>query len=143
MSRIFDFEPALLKAMAQKPYGTLLGPRRPPDQVGGFYNLSLAPWAIVLLAPSKEVLAPIIRFRTIYFISGILVILLVLFLNQTVVKKRVRFLRAVSSAAGQVARGRYGKPLPVQGHDEIAQLTRSFNTMMDTLKKTDRGTSEE
>ena len=137
------FELALLKAMAQKPYGTLLGPRRPPDQVGGFYRLSLAPWTVVLFAPSKEALAPIIRFRTIYFISGVLVILLVLFLNQTVVEKMVRSLRAVSSAAGQVARGRYGKPLPVQGHDEIAQLTRSFNTMMDTLKKTDRGISEE
>ncbi|MCP4575629.1 MAG: HAMP domain-containing protein [Deltaproteobacteria bacterium] len=136
------FELALLKAMTQKPYGTLLGPRRPPDQVGGFYNLSLAPWTIVLLAPSKEVLAPIIRFRNIYFISGVLVILLVLFLNQTVVEKMVRSLRAMSGAAGQVARGRYGKPLPVQGHDEIAQLTESFNTMMEVLKKTDRGTSE-
>lgn len=136
------FELALLKAMTQKPYGTLLGPLRPPERVGGFYRLSLAPWTVVLFAPVKEVLAPIIRFRNIYFVIGILVILLVLFLNQTVVEKMVRSLRAVSSAAGQVAGGRYGKPLPVQGHDEIAQLTRSFNTMVEDLKKTDRGSSE-
>ncbi len=137
------FELALLKAITQNPYGTLLGPRRPPDQVGGFYKLSLAPWTVVLFAPCKKVLAPIIRFRNIYFVSGILVILLVLFLNQTVVEKMVRSFTAISSAAGQVARGRYGKPLPVQGHDEIAQLTRSFNTMVEALKKTDRGTAEE
>lgn len=136
------FELALLKAMAQKFYGTLLGPRRPPDQVGGFYRLSLAPWTFVLFAPCKEVLAPIIRFRNIYFVSGILVILSVLFLNQRVVGKMIRSFTAISSAAGQVARGRYGKPLPIHGHDEIAQLTRSFNTMVEALRKTDRGTSE-
>jgi adenylate cyclase len=131
------FELALLKAMTQKPYGTLLGPRRPPDQVGGFYRLSLAPWTVVLFAPGKEVLAPIIRFRNIYFISGILVILSILFLNQTVVGKMVRAFTAISSAAGQVARGRYGKPLPIQGHDEIARLTQSFNAMVDGLKERD------
>lgn len=131
------FELALLKAMTQQPYGTLLGPRRPPDQVGGFYRLSHAPWTVVLFAPGKEVLAPIIRFRNIYFVSGILVILLVLFLNQSVVGKMVRSFTAISSAAGQVARGRYGKPLPIQGHDEIARLTRSFNAMVDGLKERD------
>jgi len=137
------FELALLKAMAQKPYGTLLGPRRPPDQVGGFYRLSLAPWTVVLFAPCKEVLAPMTRFRNIYFVSGILVLLSVLFLNQRVVGKMIRSFIAISSAAGQVARGRYGKPLPIHGHDEIAQLTQSFNAMVEALKKTDRGTSEE
>lgn len=135
------FELALLKAMTQNPYGTLLG--KPPDQVGGFYRLSLVPWTLVLLAPGKKVLAPIIGFRNIYFVSGILVILLVFFLNQAVVGKMVRSFTAISSAAGQVARGRYGKPLPVQGHDEIAQLTREFNTMVEALKKTDQGTAEE
>ena len=135
------FELALLKAMTQNPYGTLLG--RPPDQVGGFCRISLVPWTLVLLAPGKKVLAPIIRFRNAYFVSGILVILLVFFLNQAVVGKMVRSFTAISSAAGQVSRGRYGKPLPVQGHDEIAQLTRSFNAMVETLKKSDRGSAEE
>ena len=120
------FELALLEAIAGKPHGTLLGPGMPPDQVGGFYKLSIVPWTIVLFAPGKKVLAPIIRFRNIYFASGVLVILCVLFLNQNVVGKMIRSFTAISSAAGQVAKGRYGKPLPVYGHDEIARLTQSF-----------------
>ena len=132
------FKAALLTAMSKKPYGTLLGPRRPPEQVGGFYRLSSAPWTLVLFAPCKEVLAPMIRFRNLYFVGAILVILTVLFLNQRVVVKMVRSLRALSGAVGQAPRGRYGKPLPVRGNDEIAQLTRSFNTMVEALKENDR-----
>lgn len=131
------FELALLKDISTKPYGTLLGPGKPPDQVGGFYRLSQAPWTIVMFAPGKKVLAPIIRFRNIYFAGGVIAILCVLSLNQTVVGKMARSFTAISSAAKDVARGRYGKPLPVYGHDEIAQLTRSFNTMVDGLKERD------
>ena len=131
------FELLLLDEMVQKPYGTLLGPGRPPDQVAGFYRLSLVPWSIVLFAPGKKVLAPMIRFRNLYFAGGVLVILLILYLNHGVVGKMARSFTAISAAAGQVARGRYGKPLPVLGHNEIAHLTKSFNTMVAGLKERD------
>ena len=36
-----------------------------------------------------------------------------------------------------MAKGDYGKPIPVHGQDEIAQLTQSFNTMMEGLKERD------
>ena len=49
----------------------------------------------------------------------------------------VRAFTAISSAAGRVARGHYGKPLPIQGHDEIARLTQSFNAMVAGLKERD------
>ncbi len=131
------FELALLNEMAQKSHGTLLGPGRPPDEVAGFYRLSAVPWTIVIFAPGKKVLAPMIRFRNLYFAGGVLVILLILFLNHGVVGRMVRSFTAISAAAGQVAEGRYGKPLPVLGHDEIGRLTESFNTMVEGLKERD------
>ncbi len=68
------FERALFDAIQQKPYGTVLGPGRPPETVGGFYRLKYAPWAIVLFAEGDKVLKPIIHFRNYYFAGGLLAI---------------------------------------------------------------------
>ncbi|MBL7213249.1 MAG: HAMP domain-containing protein [Desulfobacteraceae bacterium] len=131
------FETALLKAIKKKPFGTVLGPGQPPDQVGGFYRLRYAPWTIVLFAAGKKVLAPIIQFRTYYFVGGVIVILIILAFIRMVVGKMVSSFTEISSAAESVARGDYGKPILVRGRDEIAQLTRSFNIMVDGLKERD------
>ncbi len=132
------FKGALLKKMTRSPYGTFQGPGRPPQRVGGFYRLSTVPWAFVLVASSEKVLAPMSAYRNIYFVCGVLIILFIFYLNQFLVQRVARSLTAISSAAGQVAEGRYGKPLPVRGNDEIARLTRSFNHMVDVMKERDR-----
>jgi len=131
------FETALLKAIKKRPFGTVLGPGQPPDQVGGFYRLRYAPWTIVLFAAGEKVLAPIIQFRTYYFVGGAIVILIILAFIRMVVGKMVRSFTEISSAAETVARGDYGKPIAIRGRDEIAQLTLSFNTMVDGLKERD------
>ena len=131
------FELSLLRAISEKPFGTVLGPGKPPDQVGGFYRLKYAPWTIVLFAPGEKVLGPIIEFRNYYFAGGVLAILLILMMIRSVVGKMVRAFTEISSTAERVARGDYGKPIPVHGQDEIAQLTRSFNLMVEGLKERD------
>ncbi|HIJ41855.1 MAG TPA: HAMP domain-containing protein [Deltaproteobacteria bacterium] len=131
------FERSLLKAIKEKPYGTVLGPGTPPDEVGGFYRLRYAPWTIVLFAEGDKVLAPIIHFRNYYFAGGTLAILLILLLIRSVVGKMVHSFTAISKTAEKVATGDYGKPIPVRGRDEIAQLTQSFNTMVKGLKERD------
>ncbi len=131
------FELAMLKAITERPFGTIMGPGKPPDQVGGFYRLTHAPWTLVLVAPGGEVLSPIIRFRNIYFAGGLLAILCILLLIRSVVGRMVRSFTDISGAAERVAKGDYGKPLPVYGRDEIAQLTQSFNTMVEGLKQRD------
>ena len=131
------FERSLLKAIKEKSFGTVLGPGAPPDAVGGFYRLQYAPWTIVLYAAGKEVLAPIIHFRNYYFAGGALAILIILLLIRSVVGKMVHSFTAISKTAEKVATGDYGKPIPVRGRDEIAQLTQSFNTMMEGLKERD------
>ena len=132
-----SFERSLLKAIKEKSYGTVLGPGAPPDAVGGFYRLRHAPWTIVLFAEGKKVLAPIIQFRNYYFAGGALAILIILLLIRSSVGKMVHSFTAISKTAEKVATGDYGKPIPVRGQDEIAQLTQSFNTMMEGLKERD------
>ena len=131
------FERSLLKAIKEKPYGTVLGPGAPPDEVGGFYKLQHAPWTIVLFAEGNKVLGPIIGFRNYYFAGGTLAILIILLLIRSVVGKMVHSFTAISRTAERVATGDYGKPIPVRGRDEIAQLTQSFNTMVEGLKERD------
>lgn len=131
------FETALLREIQKSPYGTFLGQGHPPDRVAGYYKLRNAPWIIVLFAPGKEVLAPIVRLRA-YFLGGVLcAICVILLLIHWVVGRMVRSFTEISDASTRVARGDYGHPIPVHSRDEIGQLTRSFNTMVEGLKERD------
>jgi adenylate cyclase len=131
------FERALLKAIKEKPYGTVLSSGTPPDAVGGFSRLRYAPWTVVLFAEGNKVLAPIIQFRNYYFAGGVLAILIILLLIRSTVGKIVHSFTTISKTAERVATGDYGNPIPVRGRDEIAQLTQSFNTMVKGLKERD------
>lgn len=128
-------EKETLAAMQHQPYGTLLGKGHPPKEVSGFYRLKQAPWSLVVFAPGREVLAPIIRFRIHYILTGLAFFLLILILIRLVMGRTVSSIKQVSSAAEQVAQGRYGPPLPVKSEDEVGQLTRSFNSMVLQLEE--------
>ncbi|MBN1105446.1 MAG: HAMP domain-containing protein [Deltaproteobacteria bacterium] len=130
-------ETMLLGDMKSKSFGTRLGPGYPPEQVGGFYKITQAPWAIIMLAPGENILAPIIRFRLYYFLAGTFAILLILLLIRFIGGRLVRSIRELAAAAGEVAKGNYGQPLAVRTSDEIGHLTRSFNAMVDGLKERD------
>ena len=132
-----SLELAVLEQMQEKPSGTILGPGHPPKKVGGFYRINQAPWTMVIFAPGEEVLAPIIKYRFYYGIAGSFCILLILLLIRYMGGKMVRSIREISKAAGQVADGNYGHPLPVKTQDEIGQLTQSFNTMVQGLQERD------
>jgi adenylate cyclase len=130
-------ELAVLKAMRENPYGTLRGPGHPPDKVAGFYKMEQVPWTIVLFAPGRKILAPIVRFRFYYGLGGILCIVVIILLIRFVGGKAVSAVKEISQAAGNVARGDYGDPLPQKSQDEIGQLIGSFNAMVQGLKERD------
>jgi adenylate cyclase len=130
-------EKALVKEIKkEEPYGTIL---HDPTQgeVGGFYRIKYAPWTLVLLGRGKAILTPIVRFRTYYFIAGILSIFLIILLIRYVAGKMVATITTISQVAEKVAEGNYGTPLPVGRHDEIGQLVKSFNRMIGGLKERD------
>jgi len=130
-------ELAVMKNIRDKPYGTYLGPGHPSKLVSGFYRIQQAPWFIVMFAPGKDILAPIIEFRFYYAIAGSLCIILILFLIQFVGGRMVGQIGKISDAAKQVAKGDYVSPLSITSSDEIGQLKVSFNTMVEGLKERD------
>ena len=130
-------ELSILKAMKEKTFGTLRGPGHPPDKVAGFYKMEQAPWAIVLFAPGGKILAPIVRFRNYYALGGIVCIVLIISLIRTVAGRMARSIKGISRAAGNVAQGKYGDPLPQTSQDEIGQLIGGFNAMVQGLRERD------
>ena len=132
-----EVERAILQAMKEKPYGTVLGPGLPPRMVGGFYKISQAPWTMVMFAPGEKILEPMIKFRLYYFVAGSFCILLILVLILHMGRRIVQPVRALSAAAEKIAEGKYGEPLQPRTSDEMGQLTRSFNKMVEGLRERD------
>lgn len=130
-------ELAMLKAMKEKPYDTIVGGGYTPDHVIGYYRLHAAPWAIMLHAQGSQIMAPILRFRFYYLVGASLCLAVILVLIRLGVGPVISSIRRISRKAAQVARGGYGEPLPVASRDEIGQLTRSFNDMVEGLKERD------
>ena len=130
-------ELAMLKAMKEKPSGTLMGEGYTPKHVIGYYKLEAAPWAIMLHAQGSQILAPILTFRFYYLVGGILCLGIILLLIRLGVRPVVMSIRRIADKAIQVAKGDYGEPLPVTGRDEIGQLTLSFNDMIAGLQERD------
>jgi class 3 adenylate cyclase len=130
-------ELGILKAMKDKPFGTLRGPGHPPEKVAGYYRMEQVPWTVVLISPGRKILAPIIRFRNYYVLGGGLCIVGIILLIRSVGGKMVHSIQEISQAAENVANGKYGDPLPQKSHDEIGQLVSSFNTMVQGLMEKD------
>ncbi len=129
-------ENILLREIKETPYGAVL---RDPSQgeVGGFYRIKYAPWTLVLLAPGKKILTPIVRFRTYYFLIGSLSIFMTILWIRFVAGKMVASITRISRAAEKVAEGDYGVQLPRGRYDEIGQLVESFNKMIKGLRERD------
>ncbi len=128
-------ELATLKAIKEQTSGTILGQGHPPKEVSGFHHLEEAPWSVVMVAPGRKILAPIVKFRNYYIVGGSLFVLLILLLIRLVTGRTVSSIKDVSSAAESIAQGDYSAFLPVKSEDEVGQLMENFNTMTSQLQE--------
>jgi len=128
-------ELATLKAIKEQTSGTILGEGHPPKEVSGFYQLEEAPWSVVMVAPGREILAPIVKFRNYYIVGGSLFVLLILLLIRLVTGRTVSSIKDVSNAAESIAQGDYSSFLPVKSEDEVGQLRENFNIMASQLQE--------
>lgn len=126
-------ELAMLKEMKDKTSGTIMG----HGKVIGFYRLHGAPWAIMLHAEGRQIMAPIRRFHFYYLGGGFLCLTVILVLIRIGTNPMIKTIRQISNKASEVAAGEYGEPLPVRSRDEIGQLTGSFNDMVAGLQERD------
>ncbi len=123
------------EALKGKSLGIVFGPGFPVFEVIGFYRLQEAPWTLVMMAPAKEILSPMISFRNYYLIIGLASVLSILMLIRWVTGKTVAAIKDVSIAAGKLANGDFGQALSVNSQDEVGELTSSFNDMAYQLKE--------
>jgi class 3 adenylate cyclase len=130
-------ELAMLEAMKNRPFATIVGQGYTPNEVIGFYRLQAAPWSIMLHAQGSRIMAPILRFRLYYLGGGVICLLVILLLIRLGTKPLVSSISLISRKAAEVARGEYGEPLPVASRDEIGRLTESFNEMVAGLQEKD------
>jgi sigma-B regulation protein RsbU (phosphoserine phosphatase) len=128
-------ELATVRAIKEQKSGTILGQGHPPSEVSGFYQLQEAPWSVVMVAPGREILAPIVKFRNYYIVGGSLFVLSILLLIRLVTGRTVSSIKDVSSAAESIAQGEYSAFLPVKTKDEVGQLRQNFNTMVLQLQE--------
>jgi sigma-B regulation protein RsbU (phosphoserine phosphatase) len=124
-----------LAAMKKKPYGTVISRGFFPSEVSGYYRLREAPWTLIMIAPGKQILSSIIRFRLYYFITGTAFIFVILLLIKFIMGRTVSSIKALSDTANRVARGDFVTLTPTKTKDEVGELIRSFNTMVLQLKE--------
>jgi len=124
-----------LVAMKSEDNGTILGEGYVPEEVSGFYKLQEASWSLVMIAPGRAILAQIVRFRLYYIAVGAGFIILIVILIRVVTGKAVVAIQEISYAAKRVASGDYESLPSVKTSDEVGELTRSFNSMVQQLKE--------
>jgi len=92
-------------------------------------------WAILVEIDLKELLNPVHQQRndilTIIAIVSIVVLLLAFVISYKITVPLVN----LSKVALEISYGKYGKTLPVTSHDEIGELTDSFNQMSIRIKE--------
>lgn len=127
--------PETIAALKEKSFGAIFDRGHPPSEVIGYYRLSEAPWALVISAPGKEILAPIVNFRFYYFLTGAVFILMIILVIRWVTGHTVSSIKDISNAANRIAKGQFSNQLSIKTQDEVGALTKSFNTMMLQLEE--------
>lgn len=129
-----ELESTVLKSIGEKSYGIVFGSGFPVSEICGFYRLVEAPWYLVMFAPGKQILQPIVKFRNYYFLLSIATILIIVTLIHRALSGPVSSIRQVSAAAKNLADGIFTSDLSVTSRDEVGELIRSFNQMTHHLQ---------
>ena len=118
-----------------KTFGTVFGRGHPPDVVAGFYKIPFINWYMVLFSRGEVIMAPIIQFRFYYTLAGLAALVVILLLIRWTTRSVGRSVAEISAVTTLVEKGDYGVKLPEERSDEIGQLNRSFNHMIEGLKQ--------
>ncbi len=115
--------------------GIVFGEGNPPEEISGFYRLSEAPWTMVIITPGERVLQPLINFRLAYIITALSCITILLWFIRSSFKQTTQSIKQVSTAADELANGKFSKPFEVSTKDEVGDLLHSFNRMTSQLQR--------
>lgn len=130
-----ELEKQVLSEMRRKSFGTVFGKGHPPQVVMGFQKLSFLNWYIVLTSEGSVIMEPITRFRFYYMIAGLAALVVILVLIEATTRPVSKAISAISVAATRVQAGDYSAKLPDDRTDDIGQVSRSFNSMVEGLQQ--------
>ena len=92
-------------------------------------------WKVVNIIPYREFMEDIIFIRNIFIISGIVLILLAVFISFIIANSISRPLKNLSTMMKLVEKGNFNVEIGIQGNDEIGQLSKTFNKMIVQIKE--------
>lgn len=90
-------------------------------------------WAVVELVPAAEAFAGLARLTAVLIVLSGILLGAILLASVVLARRIVRPVRALTTAAGAFAAGRLRTRIDPRGDDEIAELSRTFNTMADRI----------
>lgn len=90
-------------------------------------------WKLMINVPENEIYAKVISAQTVAGIFLIIVILVVVLLALYLTKLMVKPVSAVSKVVKRVAEGHLSERVPVTSKDEIGQMSKGINDMIDAL----------
>ena len=128
-------ERTVLEEMQTKNFGTILGEALFPETVVGFLRIPSTDWYLVLFSPGSDVFASISRFHFNYLFGGLATMIFVAFLIRRCAKSVSKQIGEISDAASKVEEGDLSVELTANGSDEISQLKRRFNLMVEGLRR--------
>lgn len=130
-------EEKVLKEIRKKAFGTESGAGHPPRMVVGFHKIEAINWYILFFAQGNVVMRPIVQFRFYYAVAGIVTLLVIVLLIRVTTRSVGRSIGEISAAALQVQHGDYNVRLVEDRSDEIGELKRGFNRLVEGLKQRD------
>ena len=110
-------------------------PRERETYVAGYWSLPLrftylTPyWTVVLSESKANVLAPLANFKRTFPLTILLVLLAVLLLSNTQIRRSLDPLDKLQQGTQRIARRDFGTPVKVESGDEFQDLATSFNAM--------------
>lgn len=109
-----------------------------PEEIASRRGLRASSWSAVVSVGSDAALAPLRGFESRWFAVGIVLALALLIGLSVVVRFLVVPLSHVRDMAQRMADGDYDCRVDAEGHDEIGDLGRAFNTMAEAVGKRNR-----
>lgn len=91
-------------------------------------------WTVVGIAPLREIISEANEIRNLIIVSVLLSGLFVILLYVSLTKRIIRPIQLLKIKMRKAADGYLEAKIKTDGHDEIADLSDSFNTMLDNIK---------
>lgn len=116
------------------PRGSFTQPLRNEKHFFVYTTSNMTGWNIVGIAPLKEVIADAIEIRLLIIVSVVLSAVFAIALYISLTQRIIRPLQLLKTKMRKAADGYLEAKIKTSGHDEITDLSNSFNTMLENIK---------